>query len=238
MYDYISVLAGGRCDFGCDFCIGNSIRKNITPHFSRKLNSFLDCYADITNLLSVSGDTSDPSFIDESDHIPTYAKRINPNIKVNVHTKNTDLEPLKRFRRVGYDKIVISIDEDFIENLDSSTIKFLQETNIRFSIVLTCYNFGYFCGEDNIIDEIIKLFPNATITLRPNVLDDIHFVGSFKDILGTWVDNNNGSQYLEENPKIWFWNYNHTNPNINAMYLFSDGKISNNCRWEKLKDTK
>jgi hypothetical protein len=192
----------------------------------------------MTNLLSVSGDTSDPCFIQGSDNIPTYAKRINPTIKVNVHTKSTDLEHLKRFRRVGYDKIVISIDEDFIKNLDTSLIKFLQETNIRFSIVLTSYNFGYFCGNDNIIDKIVELFPNAQITLRPNVFEDNFFVDSFRDILGTWIGNDNGSQYLEENSNIWFWNFNHTNPNINAMYLFSDGKIAQNCRWEQIKETK
>ena len=232
--DYISVLAGGSCKFNCDFCIGNSIRENVTPHYSNKLKSFLECYADTTNLLSVSGDTSDPSFIQGTDNIPAIAKKINPKIKVNVHTKSLDYETLKRFRRNGYDKIVISIDEDFFNTTPEFTIKLLQTLNVRFSIVLTAYNFGYFCGDNSIIDVLVKRFPNATITLRPNVLEDNHWMESFGDILGTWVDMDNGAQYLEQNKNIWYWNYINTNPNIDALYLFSDGTIKNNCKWNNI----
>jgi len=232
--DYISVLAGGKCKFACDFCIGNSIRDNVTPHYSRKLKSFLECYADTTNLLSVSGDTSDPCFIQGTDNIPDIAKRINPNIKVNVHTKSLDYETLKRFRRNGYDKIVISITEDFFKNTPDYTIKLLQTLNVRFSIVLTKYNFGYFCGDNNILDKIVKTFPNVTITLRPNVLEDNFWVEEFGNILGKWSDMDNGAQYLTQNKNIWFWNYINTNPNISAMYLFSDGTIKDNCKWNAI----
>jgi len=235
--DYISILAGGSCKFNCSFCIGNSLRKEVTPHFSEKYKSFIACFSDQTDLLSVSGDTSDPSFIKESYSIPLEAKYFNPNIKVSVHTRTLKNEDLKRF--LHYDKIVISIDENIISNTDVETLLFLQENQkrIRFSIVLTSYNFGYFTKEEGLIEKIVELYPEAQITLRPEV-SEAEYIMNCVSNAGTWIEQENGSYYLEENSNIWLWNYKDTNPNINALYLFSDGMISNNCRWDKISKGK
>jgi hypothetical protein len=80
-FDYISILAGGKCKFNCSFCVGNNIRKKSTPHFSPKMKAFIECFPDTTDLLSVSGDTSDPSFIKETWSIPQIVKSFNKKFK-------------------------------------------------------------------------------------------------------------------------------------------------------------
>jgi len=238
--DYISILAGGACKFNCSFCIGNSIRENVTPHYSSKLKSFLECYANQTNLLSVSGDTSDPCFIQETDDIPVIAKKINSNIKVSIHTRNTDTRILEKYLICNYDKIVVSIDEKFFDNLCVEDILWYRRTarekKLRFSIVLTSYNYKHFCKKDGIISKIVDIFPGAQITLRPNVFEEDCWIETFADDLGTWMNNTNGSKTLEENTNIVFWDYSKTNPNIDALYLFSDGTIDNNCKWKNIKE--
>lgn len=233
--DYISILAGGSCKFNCSFCIGNNIRKNVTPFYSSKWRSFLECYADQTLLLSVSGDTSDPSLINATRNMPLIAKEFNPNIKVSVHTKSLELIDMEGFD--NYDKIVISIDEDFFNLTTRYMLLFLQENQkrMRFSIVLTSYNFGYFIENDGIIEKLIQMFPNIQITLRPEVSEADHIVNCISG-LGTWINKNNGSQVLEENSNIWLWNYKKTNPKIDALYLFSDGNIKNNDRWDEIQN--
>ena len=62
-YDYISILAGGSCSFNCPFCIGNKIRKDEKPKYSKEIHKFLKEYVGDTSLLSISGSTSDPSLI-------------------------------------------------------------------------------------------------------------------------------------------------------------------------------
>jgi hypothetical protein len=44
----------------------------------------------------------------------------------------------------------------------------------------------------------------------------------------------NGAMYLKENKNIWLWDYNQTNSKLNVRYLFSDGKISSNCEWDRI----
>jgi len=236
--DYISILAGGSCKFNCSFCIGNSMRKNITPHYSKKWESFLNCFADQTDLLSVSGDTSDPSLIEETIVIPTIAKIINPNIKVSIHTKETNSEILEKYLIANFDKLVISIDENFLEGLCDEDVLFFRriarEHKLRFSIVLTSYNFGYFVENNGIIEKLVEMFPTAQITLRPEVSEEEH-ISNCIDSIGTWTIQENGSCYLEENMNIWLWEYSKTNQNINALYLFSDGIIKDNCRWDNIK---
>jgi len=239
--NYISILAGGSCKFNCDFCIGNSLRKNETPHFSNKWKSFLECYADQTNLLSVSGDTSDPSLINDSTNIPKIAKCFNSDIKVSIHTKETNSQILEEYIIADYDKIVVSIDETFFDNIIEEDELFFRRTaregKLRFSIVLTSCNFGYFVEDNGLIKKIIDNIPGVQITLRPEVSEAEHIVDCV-DNFGTWIKQENGSKYLKENFNIWLWDYKETNKNINALYLFSDGIIKNNCRWDKIQKDK
>jgi len=234
--NYISVLAGGSCKFNCSFCIGNNMRQNETPHFSIKWRSFVECFADMTDLLSVSGDTSDPSFVQDRKFIPALAKSYNPTIKVTLHTRN--IEYTKESLQDGYDKCIFSIDEDFFETHSDSDIIMLQEiqsqkNKLRFSIVLTGYNFGYFVKTDGLIEKLVGLFPNAQITLRPEVSES-DFILSCIDSLGSWIQKSNDAMYLEENPNIWLWDYKKTNKKLDVRYLFSTGEISSNCKWDKI----
>jgi hypothetical protein len=238
-YDYISILAGGSCKFNCSFCIGKDIRENIQPHFSNKWQSFLNCYADRTDLLSVSGDTSDPSFISEYVVIPYEAKQINPNIKVHLHTKDIGICSVST-NISGYDKYILSIDDEFLNELnkfDKTVLKGLQEHSrkgrLRFSIVLMDWNIGLIFGENNLYEQILKLFPNIQITLRPDVNADIEHIKQvlFSFLNDEWIEKNNGSLEYSSNENIWLWNYNKTNPEHNVLYLFSNGNIQNNDAW-------
>jgi len=235
-FDYISILAGGSCKFNCSFCVGNNIRKDVTPHFSKKWRSFLECFCDMTDLLSISGDTSDPSFIRDRQYIPELAKAFNPKIKITIHTRN--IEYTTEAIKDGYDKCVFSIDEDFFDTYSDASIIQLQKiqqikNKLRFSIVLTLYNFGYFIEDNGMIERLVSIFPNAQITLRPEISESEHIVNCLEGF-GTWADKDNGAQYLEGNPNIWLWDYSKTNKKLNVRYLFSTGEISSNRKWDNL----
>jgi len=113
MFNYISILAGGKCSFKCSFCVGNEIRKNEPAHFAPNWKKFLKDYATKTSLLSISGDTSDPIFIKDTWNIPEYAKNINNNLRITLHTRKpvSFEEELLNIFNVGYDKLVLSIDK-------------------------------------------------------------------------------------------------------------------------------
>jgi hypothetical protein len=232
-FDYISILAGGSCKFSCDFCIGNKIRENTKPHFSTKLSSFIECFSDMTDLLSVSGDTSDPSFVTETKDIPKIAKSFNSNIKVTLHSRN--IKYLDKVFDYGYDKFVFSTDEDFYDNCTQEDIFNLIKIKdkLRFSIVVTSFNFGYMVGEELLISKLSKDFPNAQITLRPEVSESEHIIKCLESI-GTWVPMENSAMYLKENKNVWLWDYNQTNSKLNVRYLFSTGNISSNCEWDRI----
>jgi len=232
-FDYISVLAGGTCKFNCSFCIGDDIRKNKSPHFSTKYKSFIECFSDMTDLLSVSGDTSDPSFVTETKDIPKIAKSFNPNIKVTLHTRN--IKCLDEAFDCGYDKFVFSVDEDFYDKFTQEDIFNLVKIKdkLRFSIVVTSSNFGYMVGDELLISKLSKDFPNAQITLRPEVSESEHIVKCLES-MGIWVPMENGAMYLKENKNVWLWDYKQTNTNLNVRYLFSNGKISSNCEWDRI----
>jgi len=241
-FDYISILAGGSCKFNCEFCIGKNIRKDASPHFSKKVKSFIECFSDLTDLISVSGDTSDPSFIKETWKIPNWVKEFNPKSKVTLHTRNIDC--LENALNSGYDKFVFSIDENFTREM----LKKLEpyKDKVRLSFVMTVANFWVIDAWKEKIPEIFEF----QMTIRPEVKEakiesNLHtFINQFLNILGNTITlfelhdrafvNEKGALVLEEKPNIWFWNYNKTNKMMDVRYLFSDGKISSNCEWEKI----
>jgi len=242
-FNYISILAGGSCKFNCDFCIGKDIRKNTTPHFSKKWQSFIECFGDMTDTLSVSGDTSDPSFVFETWQVPYYVKEVlKLDLRVTIHTRNIDfIHEHIETNLPNYDSYVLSIDEHFIDEIDSgevkpeilNTLKNLGK-NLRFSIVITNDNINIF-DDYSFVKYLLQIFPDARMTIRPEVhLEDIKIKTFDK-----WGENtrmNNGSYKLDKNKNVWFWDYNETNPNMNVRYLFSNGNISSNCEWDKIKE--
>ena len=248
-FDYISILAGGDCPFKCDFCVGNKIRENKNPHFSTKWKAFIECFADMTNLLSISGDTSDPSFIKETWEISKLAKQFNPNIKITLHTRN--IKVLEKAFKSGYDKFVFSIDE----NIDKETIDKLYnyKNKVRLSFVMTSNNFWVI---DKWKNELPELF-DFEVTIRPEVYETQnkkwfykflqYFILIDESIEFYEVENKypmyvetlkNNALALKKFPYIWFWDYNKTNPNLNVIYLFSNGEIGSNCRWNKITKRK
>ena len=44
----------------------------------------------------------------------------------------------------------------------------------------------------------------------------------------------NNAFVLKKFPNIWFWDYNKTNQSLNVRYLFSNGEIGSNSRWNKI----
>ena len=242
-FDYISILAGGACKFNCDFCVGKDMRKNITPHFSKKVESFIECFSDMTNLVSVSGDTSDPSFVEDTMYIPGKVREINPDARVTIHTRNIDF--IEDAFHAGYDKFVFSIDEDF--TLEMLEMLRPYKDKVRLSFVMTSYNHW-------IIDEWSKNMKEIfdfQMTLRPEV-------NAVKDETTAWMfydtflnirarkyrspynskkfvtQMKNGAFKLKQFPNIWYWDYNKTNPNIEARYLFSNDEIGSNCKWGEI----
>jgi len=245
--DYISILAGGKCKFNCDFCVGKDIRKDVKPYFSTKWESFIECFADMTNLLSVSGDTSDPSFVKDTLKIPGIAKSFNKDIKVTIHTRN--LNVIKAAKNAGYDSFVFSIDENFNKEMLDTLKKYKDENfDIRLSLVLTDYNF---C----ILDEWSKSFKEIfdfKMTIRPEVKlakDEAMnwtLYSAFLNIRSKKYKSpydskkyitkmENGAIKLKRFPNVWYWDYNATNPKLDVRYLFSDGTIAGNCQWGKDK---
>ena len=227
-FDYISILAGGKCGFNCSFCIGNDIRINEKPHFSNKYNSFIDLFASHTKLLSVSGSTSDPCFISEQEHqnIILLAKKENHNIKINVHTRTLKYENLKMLNKY-YDKIVISIDENF------KPFEYLKEfKNIRYSIVLTENNFNVFTLDW--FENIYKTIGHSSFTLRPNVFDsNIKTFSYGKEVKNKYLPKE-AIQFPFHQGLIVIWNFKDINDNLNVRYLWSDDTVSSQCEWKKL----
>ena len=189
-----------------------------TQQYSNKCESFINCYADQTNIISVSS----PCFINDTVNIPLIAKRINPDIKAEVHTRTLKLNNIEKF--LHYDKIVLSIDEDFFEKCPISTQSYISQNQekIRFSIVATSYNFGDIIDECGLLNKLVKAFPNTQIDIEPEPHEAEHIINCLSSA-GTWIEQNNGSEYLEENSNIWLWN--NKDVDISTLCLFGDGKI-------------
>jgi len=247
--DYISILAGGSCKFNCSFCIGNDIRKNAKPHFSKKTEAFLECFSDFTDLVSISGDTSDPSFVEETMFLPRKIREINPQVKITIHTRNIDF--LDDAFHSGYDKFVLSIDEEFTYEM----LKKLKpyKDKVRLSFVMTEYNFWILNDWSN--SKLMKEIFEFQMTIRPEVKavrDETtawNFYDAFLNIKARKYRSpynskkyvtvlKNGAIKLKKFPNIWYWNYNETNKNLNVRYLFSNGDISSNCKWGEISASK
>ena len=226
-FNYISILAGGSCSFNCDFCIGNDVRSNVTPHFSHKYKSFLELFAQNTNLLSISGSTSDPSLIGTPNNyfIVETARMYNRDIKISMHTRD-----LGEFAKEAYsycDEVVISLEKNTPE-----AIKFFEElseyqqSKTRISVVITQENKHLLVTE-----EFYESLSISSFTLRKNVFEpidiNIEFAFGYEGKYGsTFYDFKDG--------KIAYWDYSVTNVNLETRYLWDDGEVSSQCRWEEL----
>jgi len=197
-------------------------------------------YAKKTKLLSISGDSSDPSLINKTKYLANEAKLINPFIKVNIHTRTLNYVLINDFINNNYDKIVISIDENFFNNISKQTNTLLisLKDKIRFSIVITNYNIELL-NKDFII-KLYSLYPNASFTIRPDVFNkNDNFERQIYLLIKTlspqgFIENKLGAIVLNKYKNIWFWFYKKSNKINNVKYLFSNDVISNYTIWEEL----
>jgi len=230
--DYISILTGGSCKFGCTFCVGNDIRKNVTPHISRKYKSFIDCFGDLTKSISVSGSTSDPSLLDLSIHreIISTSKAPENNLVTNLHTR----EIKSSFKMIElckmYDGIVFSIDENFLE--EDNLIDFSICKKVRFSIVITKETVDFFDREW--LDKVYKKTGVASFTFRPDVFDDVCTIDEFSERMNfdTYVQGKYAQWFSYNDKFVTYWDNKEFSQDV--RYLWSDGNITKDCEWKKL----
>ncbi len=221
--NYISILAGGNCPMNCSFCVGQYIRKNETPHFASlgKIKIFFDAYKCQTDLLSISGSTSDPLFCKDINKITEIAKKRFK--KISLHTCatskliNIDIKP--------FDEICIS----FHTLPDKKLVEFIQENKekIRISVVYNKENYKIL-DNFSFFDQI----PCNTFTVRKNIFDPKipNFVKKLKKIGEIF----NQPIYKYGDKKITIWDFADANKYIDARYLWPNGLMRKQCYWENL----
>ena len=237
--DYISILAGGSCKFACSFCVGNSIRENITPHISKKYVSFIKCFGDLTNSISISGSTSDPYFLDIQYHkeIINACDEVNKKLIHNLHTRQIKDEIKIRNLIEMYNGTVFSIDETFLSTENLINFKDFSHKKLRFSIVITKENKDIFNREW--LDKVSELTGINSFTFRPDVFNHKESISVFGfahkmkfDYNITEENHNYGNWFPYKDKFVTFWDNNKINQNV--RYLWSDGNITSDCEWKKL----
>ena len=227
--DYISIIAGGKCKFNCSFCIGNDIRENNHPNISNKYISFIECYGDMTDEISISGSTSDPYFIELDVHFTIKNRSRDFDLKTSLHTRNTKLTNKMMKLIEWYDELVLGIDETF----NPDNFKFQNNKSIRFSIVITKENQHKFNREW--LDNISNKTGVNSFTFRPNVFEE------FNDGFNTFMTNMK-LLFPEERKYAYWFNYkdsyitywDNKEFSQNVRYLWNDGNITEDDEWKKL----
>ena len=224
-FNYISIFAGG---------------KNEKPHFSNKWKAFIECFANMTNSLSVNVNTANPSFVENVWKIAKFAKKYNKNINVSLHTRN--IEVINNCFESGYNEFVLNINENF--NWENHYEKLLEyKNNVRISFVMTENNFW-------VLEEWYENFPQIFKNFQITIIPEVHsaenenwnylFKERFESIgQKTFNEKNvveleNGALQNKAFPKLWYWNKNKINSKLNVICLFSNGNIASNCQWEKI----
>lgn len=224
-FDYVSILAGGVCPIGCKFCVGNSIRKKVSPHFALldKIELFFEMYKKSADLLSISGSTSDPLFVKNLKEIVKVAKK---NFKkISLHT--CAIEKLLNFDIDPFVEVCISLHELPNEKLKRFIEK--NDSKVRVSIVYDEENYS-------IVDSL-KFFeevPAKLFTVRKNIFNPKvpKFISKLKKIGEVF----NQPVYIYKNKKIVIWDFADANNYINARYIWPDGQIRKQCFWANLHE--
>jgi len=232
-YDYISILTGGKCGFNCSFCIGNKLNKDKEPHFSNQYTNFVENYANRTNIISISGSSSDPYFISIQKHIDIInkCKDVNPKIVTNIHTRYIK-DAIKLNQLMGlYDGIVFSVDEDFLNRSDILDFKKYSHKKMRFSIVLTNKNRHIFTRDW--LDEVYNTTGISSFTFRPDVFENDFDIEDFKINMELFevVDKKYGVWFPYKSGYVTYWDNKKINQNV--LYLWSTNEVTDDCEWKK-----
>jgi hypothetical protein len=221
MYDYISILAGGRCAMNCSFCVGKKVRTYDVPHFAdhKAVANFISCFGTETRLFSVSGSTSDPLLTDldllfrHSRYAQLFA------LKTSLHTAylNILLDHIE-FLEGCFDEFVLSIhSKDQIPQV----MDILEDTTtpVRISSVYHKDN------KDQFDRDFFESIPVEQFTIRKNVFEVfeeydpvIPYPELDSRIFGQKV-------YGDHNKKIAVWDFKEANRHIRALYLWSNGMV-------------
>jgi len=232
--DYISILAEGKCKFNCPFCIGKDIRKEEKPHIAGDYVDFIQTYGMLTEEISISGSTSDPYFLSIKIHREIVKESNDLALRTSLHTRYTkDTKKLRELLEI-YDEVVFGIDENALEDLIGERHIRKYKSKIRFGVVIT---------EDNrrlinrdYLDAIYLVTGVGSFTFRPDVNSNKYTLGDFIDNMNfeiTQVDKVHNSLYFYYKDKyVSYWDNKVIN--LNVLYLWGDGKITNNLEWKKL----
>lgn len=221
MLDYISILAGGKCYTGCEFCVGNHIRKDEPPHFANEqMFDFIKSYQGQARELSISGSTSDPLYCDYELLTDLIYKAKDLKYFVSLHTSVLNKKTVTLYDTVN--ELCLSI-----HDIDKKTCDFVNQfetERIRISSVCTennksIYESGEFFSLLNSTKFTIRLNihePNLNVTLLFNPHGRIYNQKAFKS----------------DSEFITLWNFKDANKHIKALYLWPNGEIKRQCFWD------
>jgi len=232
---YISILAGGSCPKGCHFCVGRGIRdEEQPPHFAdiHLITDFLEAMRERTDEFSISGSTSDPLYLDKESYenvlipIIIYAKQLG--YRVSLHTVVVSRKKFDDLFYFNVDEICVSI-HDYDEAKAEIINSYAPQYRDRFRISSVCHN-----GNRAIFETpaFFELYDVSRFTIRRNIFDPdmpdpvIPFYRLYAktDFGQKW--------YLTPKEQvIALWDFTKANEHINALYLWSDGRIKQQCYW-------
>ncbi|HEC68679.1 MAG TPA: hypothetical protein ENI31_00095, partial [Candidatus Omnitrophica bacterium] len=231
LFDYISILAGGRCKMNCHFCVGKSIREKKKPSFADKdkVLWFINFYSQYTKLFSISGSTSDP-MLTNLDLLNLYIKEgKDKGLRVSLHThSNTIPLILENIDKILLcDKIVLSVHD--LKNVDSvnELIGKFKKGRIRISSV--CHS-----GNKSLLEskKFYESFGSNQFTIRLNIFEPDLKIRLPYPFLNKFIFGQ--PCYGDEEKTIAVWNFKEANKIIEAMYLWPNGEIQPQCYWKRL----
>jgi hypothetical protein len=230
MYDFVSVLCGGRCAFNCDYCIGRSTREDLEPTFSDSIYEFMKDNVRKTKVFSVSGESTDPLFTSTASYIPGYLEELGFDGTVELHTKVSN--SLDEYFGYGYDTIVLSIEHDISEE-KIKELRELRGNDIRLSIVVnvdTVESFKSLILSHKLFGFALTIRPDSFMSEEDTKATTMSLRGLFPDfeVLDT------GMVILDKDKSVWYNDHSETNKQSNALYLRHNGDIVTGAYWDNL----
>ncbi|MBU1913198.1 MAG: hypothetical protein KKB22_06690, partial [Candidatus Omnitrophica bacterium] len=230
LFDYISILAGGRCPTNCSFCVGQYIRDTSAPHFAPKEDvlKFIRTYSQYSKLFSISGSTSDPMYTDLGlfELYIREGKKAGMRLSLHTHSNTTPLI----FNNLSIvslcDKIVLSAHDLKNIELIKELVKEFGREKIRISSV--CHGANKTLLETK---EFYESFSLTQFTIRLNIYEPGIQVNLPYPKLEKRIFNQ--PCFGDENITIAVWDFKAANEVINAMYLWPDGTVNPQCYWKK-----
>ena len=207
----------------CHFCVGKNIRKNKAPSFAslEKIKIFFELFKNQTDLLSISGSTSDPLLCKNFEKILKLARKKFK--KISLHTCATS--KLLDLDTNNLDEICISLHNYPNKKLINFIKK--EKEKVRISVVYNKENW-------TILDDFsfFEKIPCDNFTVRRNIFDPK--IPKFVKKLRRKGKIFNQPIYKYKDKNIVLWNFADANKYINARYLWPNGLMREQCYWDNL----